>query len=160
MNEPNPVISSAKRPTSVLLIAILILLESVFGLCCGSLGIIGLQNPKIAETLPPNYMTFVYVLIAISGLLTIYAVVCSIGMLMHKIWARFHVICYAVLGACFSVIQVAVDNGYFGVDRKLEGVEGQIGFAIEIGLFIAYMAIYAVTIFFMSRPNVKEYFGR
>ena len=160
MNEPNPVITSAKRPTSVLLIAILILLESVFGLCCGSLGIIGLQSPIIAETLPPNYMTFVYVQIAISGFLTIYALVGAIGMLMHKVWARVHVICYAVLGGCLVVIQAAVENGYFGVQRKLEQDGGSIGFAIEIIVYTAYLVVYALAILFMSRPNVKEYFGR
>ena len=159
MSENSPSPTSLKKPKSVPIIAVLILLESVFGICCGSLGIISMQTPLMAETLPTNYMKFVYVQIAISLLLTIYALFASIGMLMNKEWSRFHIVRYAVVAGYFLLIQATVDNAYFGFQWKLEGDIGIVGFAFEIIMYIVYLTIYAFTHFFMTKRDVRDYFG-
>jgi len=53
-----------------------------------------------------------------------------------------------------------VDYGYFGVKWRLENEGGSVEFVIGILLYIAFFIFYGLIIFFMSRPNVKEYYGR
>ena len=55
---------------------------------------------------------------------------------------------------------MAVDHGYFGIQWKLDLEGGTIIFVMEILFYVTFFIFYGLIIFFMSRPNVKEYYGR
>ena len=55
---------------------------------------------------------------------------------------------------------MAVDYGYFGTQWKLDLEGGTIIFVMEILFYVAFFVFYGLIIFFMSRPNVKEHYGR
>ena len=152
---------SKKRPVVVTVFGILIIIQgTLLLLCCIPLGLIGMQVSDLAAVYPENYKPFFYGTMVISLVEVIYGLLAAIGLLMNKTWARLHVVIWAGLSAITNLIYLVVDYGYFGVKWRLENEGGSVEFVVGILLYIAFFIFYGLIIFFMSRPNVEEYYGR
>ena len=150
-----------KRPVVVTVFGIIIIIiHGALLLCCMPLSFIGMQLPEFAEGFPENYMPFLYVTTATGMVTAIYGLIAAIGLLMNKTWARSHVMIWAGLSAITSLIYLVMDYGYYGVQWRLDVEGGAIGLVIGILTYIAGFIFYGLVLFFMSRPNVKEYFWR
>lgn len=119
-----------------------------------------MQLPEFAAESPENYRLFLYVTTAIGMVEVIYGIFAASSLLMNKSWARLHVMISAGLSAITSLIFLATDYGFFGIQWRLDEEGGAIGFVIGILMYIAYIIFDGLVLFFMSRPNVKEYYGR
>jgi hypothetical protein len=156
-------LESKKRPVVVTVFSIIIIIiHGALLLCCfvpfGVLEILSSSN--LASDYPQNYMPFLYGTMLISAVEIVYGLVAAIGLLLNKSWARFHVVVWAGLSAITSLIFMAVDYGYFGIQWRLDLEGGTIMFVMGILVYVAFFVFYGLIIFFMSRPNVKEYYGR
>jgi len=159
MNAINP--EPKKRPVVATVFGIIIIIQGTLTLCCCfPLGIVGMLTPDFAADSPQNYMPFLYATIFISAVEVIYGLVAAVGLLLNKSWARVHTVIWAGLSVVTSLIYLMVDYGYFGVKWRLEAEGGIIGFVFELIIYVGFFILYALTLFFMSRPNIKEYFGR
>jgi uncharacterized BrkB/YihY/UPF0761 family membrane protein len=159
MSGVNP--ESKKRPVVVTVVGIIIIIHGILLLfCCVPLSVIGMQLPEFAPESPKNYRLFLYVTTAIGMVGVIYGIFAASSLLMNKSWARLHVMISAGLGAITSLIFLATDYGFFGIQWRLDEEGGAIGFVIGILMYIAYIIFDGLVLFFMSRPNVKEYYGR
>jgi len=152
---------SKKRPVVVTVFSIIIIIiHGAMLICCLPMSFIGMLTPDFAADNPQNYMSFLYGTMVIYSVEVIYGLFAAIGLLMNKTWARLHVVIWAGLSAITSLIFMAVDYGYFGTQWKLDLEGGTIIFIMEILFYVAFFVFYGLIIFFMSRPNVKEYYGR
>lgn len=102
----------------------------------------------------------VFILVLVSLALVIYGAVAGIGLLMGKLWARSHAVLSAILNISYTVLYIAADIALFGYQWRLEQEGGAIGAAMEGFTYLTLFGFYGLTIFFLSRPNVKEHFGR
>ena len=160
MNGINP--EPKKRPVVATVFGIIIIIQGTLTLCCCfPLGTVGMLTPDFAADYPQNYMPFLYATMFISGVEVIYGLVAAISLLFNKSWARVHTVIWAGLSVVTNLIYLMVDYGYFGVKWRLEAEGGIIvGFVFELIIYVGFFILYALTLFFMSRPNIKEYFGR
>ena len=162
MNSISP--DSNKRPVAATVFAIIIIIQGALTLCCcvplGLLGSVLDSKDFPSPDYPPNYMPFLYGTMLISAVEIVYGLVAAIGLLLNKSWARFHVVVWAGLSAITSLIFMAVDYGYFGIQWQLDLEGGTIMFVIGILFDVAFFVFWGLIIFFMSRPNVKEHYGR
>ena len=162
MNSISP--DSNKRPVAAPVFAIIIIIQGALTLCCCvPLGLLGsaLDSKDFpSPDYPQNYMPFLYATMFISGVEVIYGLVAAIGLLLNKSWARVHTVFWAGISVVTSLIYLMVDYGYFGVKWRLKTEDGIIGFVFELIIYVGFFILYALTLFFMSRPNIKEYFGR
>ena len=162
MNGISP--ESNKRPVAATIFAIIIIIQGALMLCCGvPLGLLGsaLDSKDFpSPDYPQNYVAYLYATTLISAVEVIYGLVAAIGLLMHKSWARIHTVIWAGLSVVTSLFYLIIDYGYFGVKWRLEA-EGGIGGEVFVLIFsVIFFILYGLTLFFMSRPNVKEYYGR
>jgi hypothetical protein len=155
-SEPNP----ERAPAVVTVFGILILLHSVMGLCCSPLVVVMFQVPELAGEYPDNYDFFMYGTVLIGLPLVIYGFALSKGLLTRKHWARRHAVLWAGMNAAYLVIFIILDLAIFGIAWKLEQEVGLVSTVLEMFTYLAFFAFYGLTIFFMSRPPVKEFFGR
>lgn len=144
----------------VTVFGILILLHSVMGLCCSPLMVIMFQVPELAKDFPDNYDFFMYGFLLIGLPLGIYGFASSIGLLKRKRWARRHAVLWARMNAAYLVIFFILDLAIFGIAWKLDQEGGVVGTVFEWLTYLPFFALYGLTIYFMSRPPVKEFFGR
>ena len=150
-----------KRPVVATVFAIIIIIQGALTLCCCfPLGIVGMFTPDFAADYPQNYMPYLYATTFISGVEVIYGLVAAVGLLLNKSWSRVHTVIWAGLSVVTNLIYLMVDYGYFGVKWRLEAEGGIIGFVFELIIYVGFFILYALTLFFMSLPNIKEYFGR
>ena len=155
-SEPNP----ERAPAVVTVFSILILLHSVMGLCCSPLMVIMFQVPELAKDFPDHYDFFMYGTVLIGLPLVIYGFALSIGLLTRKHWARRYTVLWAGMNAAYLVIFIILDLAIFGIAWKLNQEGGVVGIVFEWLTHLLFFAFYGLTIFFMSRPPVKEFFGR
>jgi len=159
MNSANP--ETNKRPVVATVFGIIIIIQGGLMLCCGvPLGVAGMLSPDLASDYPQNYRPFLYAAMLSGAVEIVYGLVAAIGLLLNKSWARVHVVIWAGLSAITSLIFMAVDYGYFGIQWQLDLEGGTIMLVMGILVFVAFFIFYGLIIFFMSRPHVKEYFGR
>ena len=154
--EPNP----ERAPAVVTVFGILILLYSVMGLCCSPLAVVMFQVPELAKDFPDNYDFFIYGSLLIYLPLLIYGFASSIGLLTRKHWARHHAVLWAGMNAVYFVIFIILDLAIFGIAWKLNQEGGVVGIVFEWLTYLPFFALYGLTIYFMTRPPVKEFFGR
>ena len=159
MNSVNP--ETNKRPVVATVFGIILIIQGALMLCCCfPLGVVGMLLPDLASDYPQNYMPFLYGTILISAGEIVYGLVAAICLLLNKSWARVHTMIWAGLSVVTSLIYLTVDYGYFGVKWRLEAEDGIFGVVFELIIYVGSFILYGLTLFFMSRPNVKEYYGR
>ena len=153
-----------QRPVIATVFGVILIIQGTLTLCCcvplGLLGVIGGSKDVLSADYPQNYMPFLYATIFISGVEVIYGLVVAIGLLMNKSWARVHTVIWAGLSVGTNLIYLMVDYGYFGVKWRLEAEVGIIEFVFSLIIYIGFFILYGLTLFFMSRPKVKEYYRR
>ena len=152
--------ATAAPPTVVKVFGVLITAYNALGLCCSPVIVLLFQIPEFAKEYPEGYEKFVFIVVLVSLALVIYGAVAGIGLLMNKPWARFHAVLSATLYISYTVLYIAVDIALFGYQWRLEQEGGAIGAAMEGFTYLTLFGFYGLTIFFLSRPNVKEHFGR
>lgn len=159
MTSENP--ETNQRPVIATVLGIIIIIQGTLTLCCCvPLGIVGMLIPEFEADNPQNYMTFLYATVFISGVEVIYGLVAAVGLLLNKSWARVHTVIWAGLSVFTNLIYLMVDYGYFGVKWRLESEDGIIEFVFSFIIYIGFIILYGLTLFFMSRPKVKEYYRR
>ena len=162
---------SVGRPTSVLVLSIIGIIVSAYGILCAPLGVaflfvnMGMPNPAI-DQIKNNAFLFNYTVVgtALGFIMSVLLLVCSIGAITLKPWARKGLLVWAGITIVTVLIGFVVTVGYIlpnmappanTPQSRGAAIGGMIG-GIAGGLIQLILPV--LILIFMTRPRVVAAF--
>ena len=158
------------RPTSVTVLAIIGIILSGLGVLCGPFALL----PYVTTMGPPNpivdavkkahaLMVWMFGSSLLSWLVSLLLLICAIGSLLLKRWARSGMLVYAIISIAMGLIGlvVSITWAFPAMQRAISGAGGSTGGLIG-GLIGGVLGlIYPVFVLvYMRKPHVIEAFER